>query len=63
MHLQKYPSFQNWNTLQAIKRAMMIGNVMASFTIESFSVARLANLTPQIINKRLKEYTDMLRFD
>ena len=56
-------SLKNWNTLPAIKRAMMIGNVMASFTIESFSVARLAGLTPQVINKRLKEYTDMLRFD
>ena len=56
-------SLKNWNNLQAIKRAMMIGNVMASFTIESFSVDRLAGLTPQIISKRLKEYTDMLRFD
>ncbi len=56
-------SQKNWSSLQAIKRAMMIGNVMASFTIESFSVARLANLNAQTINKRLKEYTDMLRFD
>lgn len=56
-------SLKSWNNINAIKRAMMIGNVMASFTIESFSVVRLANLTPQIINKRLKEYTDMLRFD
>ncbi len=56
-------SLKNWNNINAIKRAMMIGNVMASFTIESFSVVRLAGLTPQIINKRLKEYTDMLRFD
>ena len=56
-------SLKNWNNLQAIKRAMMIGNVMASFTIESFSVERLAGLTPSAISKRLKEYTDMLRFD
>ena len=55
-------SQKNWNTLQAIKRAMMIGNVMASFTIESFSVDRLANLTRRDINKRLKEYTYMLKF-
>lgn len=55
-------SQKNWNTLQAIKRAMMIGNVMASFTIESFSVDRLANLTRRDINKRLKEYTSMLKF-
>ena len=55
-------SLKNWNNLQAIKRAMMIGNVMASFTIESFSVSRLAALTKKELDKRLKEYTAMLRF-
>ncbi len=55
-------SQKNWNTLQSIKRAMMIGNVMASFTIESFSVSRLAGLTQRDIKKRLKEYTGMLCF-
>ncbi len=55
-------SQKNWNTLQSIKRAMMIGNVMASFTIESFSVDRLANLTRRDIKKRLNEYTSMLCF-
>lgn len=55
-------SLRNWDNLQAIKRAMMIGNVMASFTIESFSVTRLASLTKRDINKRLKEYTSMLKF-
>ena len=56
-------SLKNWDNLTSIKRAMMIGNVMASFTIESFSVSRLAGLTKRTIDKRLKEYTDMLRFD
>lgn len=55
-------SQKNWNTLQSIKRAMMVGNVMASFTIESFSVERLANLTRRDIKKRLNEYTSMLCF-
>ncbi|MBO5012217.1 MAG: bifunctional hydroxymethylpyrimidine kinase/phosphomethylpyrimidine kinase [Elusimicrobiaceae bacterium] len=55
-------SQKNWNTLQSIKRAMMIGNVMASFAIESFSVDRLANLTRRDIKKRLNEYTSMLCF-
>lgn len=53
---------KTWDNLTAIKRAMMIGNVMASFTIESFSVKRLAGLTKRDIDKRLKEYTDMLKF-
>ena len=56
-------SLKTWDTLTAIKRAMMIGNVMASFTIESFSVDRLAGLTRRDINKRLKNYTSMLCFD
>lgn len=56
-------SLKTWDTLKSIKRAMMIGNVMASFTIESFSVARLAGLTKRDINKRLKEYTSMLSFE
>lgn len=55
-------SLKKWNSLNAIKRAMMIGNVMASFTIESFSVDRLADLTQPDIDKRLKEYTSMLKF-
>ena len=55
-------SLKNWDNLTSIKRAMMIGNVMASFTIESFSVSRLAGLTKRTIDKRLKEYTDMLKF-
>ena len=56
-------SLKNWDTLKSIKRAMMIGNVMASFTIESFSVDRLAGLTKRDINKRLKDYTSMLSFN
>lgn len=55
-------SLKTWDNLTAIKRAMMIGNVMASFTIESFSVDRLAGLTKRELDKRLKEYTAMLRF-
>jgi len=55
-------SLRKWDTLSAIKRAMMIGNVMASFTIESFSVKRLAGIKNGEIKKRLKEYTSMLRF-
>jgi sugar/nucleoside kinase (ribokinase family) len=55
-------SLKSWDNLTAIKRAMMIGNVMASFTIESFSVKRLAGLSPKDIKKRFKEYTDMLKF-
>ena len=55
-------SVKKWDSPQEIKRAMMIGNVMASFTIESFSVERLASLTQRDIKKRLNEYIKMLTF-
>ena len=55
-------SLEDWDNLTAIKRAMMIGNVMASFTIESFSVDRLANLSKQDVDQRLEEYVSMLKF-
>ena len=55
-------SLEEWDNLDAIKRAMMIGNVMASFTIESFSVDRLANLSKQDVDQRLEEYVSMLKF-
>lgn len=55
-------SLPRWDNLNAIKRAMMVGNVMASFTIESFSVDRVANIKKGEIDKRLKEYTSMLKF-
>ena len=55
-------SLRKWDSLSAIKRAMMIGNVMASFTIESFSVKRLTDVKKGEIEKRLKEYTSMLKF-
>lgn len=55
-------SLNKWDTLPAIKRAMMIGNVMASFAIESFSVKCLAGANEREVKKRLKNYTSMLRF-
>lgn len=55
-------SLPRWESLAAIKRAMMVGNVMASFAIESFSVDRVAHITRRDIAKRLKEYTSMLKF-
>ncbi|MGB2578555.1 sugar/nucleoside kinase (ribokinase family) [Elusimicrobium simillimum] len=47
---------KNWNNLTAIKSAMAVGTVMASFAIESFSIDRLAHLKQGEINKRLTSY-------
>lgn len=44
-----------------IRRAMAHGTVIASFTIETFSLERLAGLTPERINARYEEYAAMVR--
>lgn len=49
-------SVKNWKSIKNIKRAMAIGTVMASFCIESFSVKKLASVTKQDIDLRLKKY-------
>ncbi|MBC6954273.1 MAG: sugar kinase [Leptolyngbya sp. PLA2] len=45
----------------AIRRAMAHGTVIASFTIEAFSLERLASLTRAEIDARFAEYQQMLR--
>ncbi|MBX3323525.1 MAG: bifunctional hydroxymethylpyrimidine kinase/phosphomethylpyrimidine kinase [Phycisphaeraceae bacterium] len=45
----------------AVRRAMAHGTVVASFTIESFSLDRLASLTTGDVNQRFDEYAAMMR--
>jgi len=40
----------------ALKRALAYGTITASFAIEDFSVGRLAQVTAQDVERRLKEY-------
>jgi sugar/nucleoside kinase (ribokinase family) len=49
--------------LQAIKRGLAFGTIVASFTIEEFSLGRLMGLTRRDIDQRLDEYADIIRFD
>ncbi|ACC97744.1 Ribokinase family [Elusimicrobium minutum Pei191] len=55
-------SLPKWNTLYAIKNAMAVGGVMASFGIESFSINKLLELSQTKINSRLNKYKNGLRF-
>ena len=50
-------------SFDSLKTAMAYGTTVASFTIEAFSVERLQKLTRADIDKRFKEFTDMLRID
>ncbi len=50
-------------TGEAYKRALIFGSALASFCVESFSVGRLKNLTPEEIRDRFKAFWLMTNFD
>tara|TARA_B100000900_G_scaffold351902_1_gene319282 strand:+ start:1808 stop:2773 length:966 start_codon:yes stop_codon:yes gene_type:complete len=50
-------SFEN------MKRAVICGSAMASFTVEKFGTERVAELTIEEINSRLKDFKDLVRVD
>jgi len=47
---------------EALRRAIISGTVMASFTVEDFSLNRLFRLTPEEIAERYHQITTMTRF-
>lgn len=49
--------------LAAIKRALAYGTIVASFTLEAFSLDRLMEISRTDIDRRLAEYADCVRFD
>ena len=49
--------------LRALKRALAYGTIVASYTIESFTLERLREIARQDIDDRLAEYSDIVRFD
>jgi sugar/nucleoside kinase (ribokinase family) len=50
---------EQWNSL--LRRAVLAGCVMASFTVEDFSFQRLAKLEAQELEKREKSLLEMIR--
>lgn len=46
-----------------LKRAVIIGSAMASFTVEKFGTERLLNLTEQEIDERIQLFVDLVDFD
>ncbi len=53
----KSVSFEN------MKRAIIMGSVMASFCVEKFGSTRLKELTRADINKRLKQFKELTNFE
>jgi sugar/nucleoside kinase (ribokinase family) len=50
-------SFEN------MKRAIIYGSAMASFTVEKFGTEKLIGLTQNEIDHRLQEFIDLVQFD
>ena len=50
-------SFEN------MKRAIIFGSAMASFTVEKFGTERLISLSDQNIEDRVQEFVDLVQFD
>jgi sugar/nucleoside kinase (ribokinase family) len=49
-------SFEN------MKRAVIYGSAMASFCVEKFSIDRLKGLTPAMIDHRVEQFSELVRF-
>lgn len=47
-------------SMQSVRQALAHGTVIASFTIESFSLDRLANLTKEEVAKRFTDFQEMV---
>jgi sugar/nucleoside kinase (ribokinase family) len=50
-------SFEN------MKRAIIFGSAMASFTVERFGTERLIGLTQEDVDERVQEFIDLVQFD
>ena len=46
-----------------MRRAMVFGSVMASFTVEKFSLNRLGRLDAREIDRRYAEFEDLIRLE
>jgi hypothetical protein len=53
----------SWLDEGALRKAMIYGSVMASFTIEAFGVERLLALTREEINERYRQFRTITYFD
>ena len=50
-------------TPEVLRRAIVLGGVMASFVVEEFSLERMRRLTPAEIRARYAEFGRLVRFD
>ena len=58
-----YVAFRDRTDAATLRRAMVYGSVMASFTVEDFSLNRLARLDTRDIDRRYKEFENLIRLE
>jgi len=58
-----YLASHNDTSIEAMKRAIIHGSVVASYTVEAFSVDRLRSLTPADIATRYHEMQHFTHFE
>jgi len=58
-----YLAFRDRTDAATMRRAMVYGSVLASFTVEDFSLNRLARLDTRDIDRRYKEFEDLIRLE
>jgi len=58
-----YLAQQDATDAAALRRAMVRGAAMASFTVEDFSLERLKRLESPEIEERLRIFADMVRLE
>ena len=58
-HLSRCDSI-NW---EAMKKAIIVGSVMASFTVEKFGIERLVDLDENQIKERINEFKKLVSFN
>jgi hypothetical protein len=46
-----------------MKRAIIFGSTMASFTVEKFGIERLVNLEQEEVEDRVQQFVDLVQFD
>jgi sugar/nucleoside kinase (ribokinase family) len=58
-----YLAFRDRTDSATVRRAMVYGSVMASFTVEDFSLNRLTRLDAREIDRRYCEFEDLMRLE
>mgnify|MGYP006299821195 CR=1 FL=1 len=58
-----YLAAEDMVDLPRIKRSLAYGTIVASFTIEAFSLQRLTEISRGDIDQRLSEFADLIRFE